>query len=309
MNSVHISVVIPVYGHQLQLEKLYTRLQNSLLSITEEFEIIMVNDQSPDNAWEVIKQLAKKNKRVRGINLTRNFGQHHALTAGLDHARGDWVIMMDCDLQDQPEEIIKLYNEALKGYDIVYGQRKQRNDGWIKRFLSLLFYKLLRFMSGIDHDPSIANFGIYSKNVIKSVLEYREQIRSIGMFLHHIGNTNYKAIPIVHAEREKGVSAYNFKKKMDFAFSIILANSNKPLKLSITLGFFMSCLSVTYILWLVIRYFLYGIGLVGWTSVIVSVYFLSGLILINIGFLGLYISRIYNETKKRPIYHIHEITS
>ena len=141
MNNIHISVVTPIYGCVSCLEKLYKRLTETLSSITNDFEIIMINDASPDDAWTTVKFLAEQDSRVKGINLSRNFGQHRAITAGLDFAQGDWVVVMDCDLQDQPEEIVKLYNKAREGYDIVFGKRHQRRDSFIKRIGSNFFIK------------------------------------------------------------------------------------------------------------------------------------------------------------------------
>jgi len=126
--KIHISIVVPVYGCGKSLVQLYGRLDKTLSSLTNDFEIIMVNDASPDDAWKTIKSLSEKDKRVKGINLSRNFGQHSAITAGLDYAQGDWVVVMDCDLQDQPEEILKLYNKAQEGYDVVFGKRVQYNE-------------------------------------------------------------------------------------------------------------------------------------------------------------------------------------
>jgi len=306
--DVHISVVIPVYGRHLQLKKLYSRLKDSISNISEKFEIILVNDQSPDNAWDIITLLAKQDERVRGINLSRNFGQHHAITAGLNYARGSWVVVMDCDLQDQPEEIVKLYNKAIQGYDIVFGQRKKRKDKWIKCFTSNLFYKFLKFVSGINHDPSIASFGIYSNKIIFNILQYNEQTRSIGMFLHHIGFSKRTSIPIVHAERGQGDSAYTFRRKLKLAIDSIVSNSNKPLLICVKIGFVISLFSGFFGTWLILRYVLCGIAVPGWTSLMVSLYFLGGLILLNMGIIGVYLSKIYDEVKKRPLFHIQDKT-
>lgn len=144
-----ISVVTPVYGCCKSLNNLYERLNKTLSTITEDFEIIMVNDSSPDNAWDTIKELAKKDDRVKGINLSRNFGQHKAITAGLDYAKGDWIIVMDCDLQDQPEEIIKLFNKAQEGYDIVFGRRAERKDSFFKKLGSMFFIKYMTILQRV----------------------------------------------------------------------------------------------------------------------------------------------------------------
>ena len=305
--KIHISVVTPVYGNHLDLQTLYTRLRTSLSKITNDFEIIMVNDASPDNSWEVISELAKNDSKVRGIDLSRNFGQHHAITAGLDHVRGDWIVLMDCDLQDQPEEIIRLYHKAQEGYDIVLGRRVERKDFFLKRIFSLLFHKILKYLSGINHDSSISNFGIFSKKTIDAISQYREQFRPFGIFIHHIGFRKTD-IPVAHGKRETGKSSYTLNKRINLAVDTIVANSDKPLRLSIRFGFFIFVSSIGYALYLIFRYFHHGIGVQGWTSIMVSIYLIGGLLFMNMGFIGLYIGKIFDETKKRPLYFIQNIT-
>lgn len=307
MNNPHISIVTPVYGCCKSLNSLYERLNKTLSTITNDFEIIMVNDASPDNAWEVIEELAKKDSRVKGINLSRNFGQHKAITAGLDYVEGDWVVVMDCDLQDQPEEIIKLYNKAQEGYDIVVGKRFDRKDNFFKKMSSYLFYKIYNYLTDASVDKSIGNFGIYSKQVIDSVRLFREQIRSFGLFVLWSG-FNRVEIDIDHAEREEGTTSYTFTKLINLAIDSIVAHSNKPLKLSVKLGFLLSFVSVIYSLWLVISYFVWSTPIEGWTSLIVSLYFLSGLIIGSVGMVGLYVGKIFDEVKQRPLYIVQELT-
>jgi dolichol-phosphate mannosyltransferase len=300
-------VVTPVYGCGNTLHTLYSRLVNTLTQITEDFEIIMVNDASPDNAWEIITQLAQQDKRVKGINFSRNFGQHRAITAGLDYARGDWIVVMDCDLQDQPEEILKFYKKALEGYDAVIGKRTDRKDGFFKRFGSLIFYKIYNFMTDATVDKSIGNFGIYSKRIISSVGMLREQNRSFGLFALWAGYKRVE-IEITHAPRESGKSSYTLFKLIDLAIDSIIAHSNKPLKLSIKIGFSLSFLSFLYSAWLVVSYIFWSTPIAGWTSLIVSIYFLAGLIIGSIGMLGLYVGKIFDEVKQRPLYIIQETT-
>lgn len=307
MHNIQISVVIPVYGCVSCLEKLYERLVNTLSNITSNFEIIMVNDASPDNAWETIKELAEQDDRVKGINFSRNFGQHKAITAGLDHAQGEWVIVMDCDLQDQPEEIIKLYNKAQEGYDVVFGRRHQRKDSSFKRLGSKLFYKILDYFTESKIDSSIANFSIISSNVVEQLKKLREQNRLYPLFVNWVGFKRTD-IDIEHADREEGKSSYTFQKLINLAIDAIVSQSNKPLKLAIKFGFTMAILSLVYALWLVLRYFIFSIPIAGWTSVMVSIYFIGGLLFANMGVLGLYIGKTFDETKNRPLYLIQETT-
>lgn len=306
-DNIHISVVTPVYGCGTSLEALYERLEKTLSSITSEFEIIMINDASPDHAWESIKSLAARDNRVKGINLSRNFGQHRAITAGLDYAKGDWVVVMDCDLQDQPEEIVKLYNKAQEGHDVVFGRRHQRKDSFFKILGSKLFYKILDYFTESKIDNSVANFSIISSNVVDQLRKLREQNRLYPLFVNWVGFKRID-IDIDHADREEGKSSYTLRKLVNLAIDGIVSQSNKPLRLAIKFGFIMSLFSLIYSIWLIFRYFFYSVPVEGWTSVMVSIYFIGGLLFANMGILGLYIGKTFDETKNRPLYLIQEMT-
>lgn len=305
--ETYISVVIPVYRCCKSLNNLYERLNKTLSMITDNFEIIMINDSSPDNAWESIKELAKKNDRVKGINLSRNFGQHKAITAGLDHAKGDWIVVMDCDLQDQPEEIIKLYNKAQEGYNIVFGRRAERKDSFFKKLGSKIFFKVYDYFTESKIDNTIANFSIISKKVLDNLNKLKEQNRSYPLFVNWVGFKRTE-INIEHSQREEGKSSYTFTKLMNLAIDSIVSQSNKPLKLSIKIGFIVAFLSLFYGIVLILRYFIFSIPVEGWTSVMVSIYFIGGLLFANMGILGLYIGKVFDEAKNRPIYIIQETT-
>ena len=162
-STIHISIVSPVYRGEKMVAELVRRNVEALRSITEDYEIILVNDESPDNSWQSIEQECAKNPRVKGLNLSRNFGQHYAITAGLSYATGEWIVVMDCDLQDRPEEIPNLYAKAQEGYDSVLAQRIQRSHSWIKRFGSKCFYKVFSYLTETTQDSSVANFGITVK--------------------------------------------------------------------------------------------------------------------------------------------------
>ncbi len=305
--QIHISVVIPVYGCCASLMPLYKRLNESLSSISNNFEILMVNDASPDDAWNTIKELANKDTRVKGLNLSRNFGQHYAITAGLDYTLGKWVVVMDCDLQDQPEEIVKLYNKAQEGYDVVFGRRHKRNDNFFKKLGSKIFYKIYNYFTESKVDNSVANFSLISSKVVHELRKLKEHNRSYPLFVNWLGFRRAN-VDIEHAAREDGTSSYTLQKLINLAIDSIVSQSNKPLRLSIKFGFLLSFLSIFYALWLIIRYFLLQIPVEGWTSVMVSIYFIGGLLFANMGFLGLYIGKIFDETKKRPIYVVQETT-
>ena len=303
--NIHISVVIPVYACCESLESLYTRLTETLLMITDNFEILMINDASPDNAWEVIGALANKDKRLQGINLSRNFGQHHAIIAGLDHAKGEWIVVMDCDLQDQPEEILKLYAQAQEGYDVVVGRRSKRKDSFLKRLGSRVFYKVFDYLTDQKNDSTVANFGIYSTQVIENVRKFREQNLFFPFFVTWVG-FNRIEVEIEHAPRHLGETSYDISKLLNLAIDTIVSYSNKPLRLSIKLGFIISFFSMVYALWLMLKYYMYGVPVEGWTSVMVSTFFMGGLIVANLGITGLYIGKVFDETKNRSLYIVKE---
>jgi len=302
-NTPHISIVSPVYGCKTCLVELYLRLKTTLETINPDFEIIFVNDASPDGAWQTISELAQKDTRVKGLNLSRNFGQHYAITAGLDHAQGNWVVVMDCDLQDQPEEIIKLYNKALEGYDVVVGRRVQRKDTFFKQLTSQLFAKLFDYLTDQKTNPEVANFGIYSKQFIANVTSFREEFRNFGLMRNWLGFNRFE-LEINHAERPHGETSYNFSKRLHLATESIVSYSDKPLRLFFKLGLTMSILSVVFATFIVCRYFFLKTPFPGWTSIIVSLFFLSGLLLACMGFIGLYIGKIFKQVKDRPLYVI-----
>ncbi|WP_087972633.1 glycosyltransferase family 2 protein [Oceanobacillus rekensis] len=302
-----ISVVVPVYGCKTCLKELCSRIIRTITMIPAQYEIILVNDASPDNAWDTIKYLSEQDDGIKGIDFARNFGQHHAITAGLDYTSGDWVVVMDCDLQDRPEEIANLYKKAMEGYEVVFGKRTVRQDNWLKKKSSQVFYRIYDYFSGQMTDPSTANFSINSKKVVKSYRRIREQNRYFPLFIKWMG---YKSanISVEHNTRKEGKSSYSIGKLINLATDAIISQSNKPLRLSIQIGFLMSLASFIYAMYLFFRYFFLDQAVEGWTSVMVSIFFIGGLIFFNFGILGLYIGKIFNETKGRPLYLIRETT-
>jgi glycosyltransferase involved in cell wall biosynthesis len=287
MDRPHISVVVPVYKCPNTLPELYRRIRDTVTPLNENFEIILVDDRSPLEDWEVIRGLSEKDRRVKGVRLSRNFGQHFAITAGLDFSKGEWVVVMDCDLQDQPEEIIKLYNKAIEGYDIVVGLRAKRKDGFFKKLSSWLFWRAYNFLTDTTIDGRICNFGIYSRRAIESIKMMREHTRSFGLFALWVG-FNRAEIEVRHAERKAGKSSYSFKKLFYLALDSILSYSQKPLMLFINLGIFISFISLCLALFFLIEHFYLSRTVAGWTSLIVSLYFLSGIIITCIGVVGIY---------------------
>lgn len=302
-----ISVVAPAYRCADCIPELYRRVREACGTIEgADFELVLVNDGSPDADWERIRELAVADPRVKGINLVRNFGQHHAITAGVDHCSGNWVVVMDCDLQDLPEEIPSLYRKAVdEGFEAVFAQRTSRNDPALKVALSRCFSLLINSLSTIPIDSAISNFSIVSRQVADSYRQLRESSRSYGLGVLWCGyRTGY--LPVEHGCRFAGRSAYNLRRSMHLALESITSLSNKPLRLAINIGFMMSMVAFLYGLYLIIRYLFWAIPAAGWTSTMVSVYFLSGMILAFLGILGLYVGKVFDEVKGRPIYIIRQ---
>jgi glycosyltransferase involved in cell wall biosynthesis len=302
----YVSIVTPVYGCRTCLAQLYSRLAAVLTRITPDFEIIMVNDASPDGAWEIIEELAQRDPRVKGINLSRNFGQHQAITAGLDYTTGEWVIVMDCDLQDQPEQIPVMFEAARSGFDVVFGRRANRQDTFLKRLSSQAFGKVLSTLMGQRLDPAIANFGVYHCKVIESFRRIHDVDRSFPIFVRWLG-FRQTVVDIEHAERAEGRSSYTLAKLITFAVATVAAYSNKPLVISIYLGAIFSTLSFLAAIYFVIRFLTLGVGVEGWTSLMVSLYFIAGLLLANLGVLGLYVGKSFEQAKGRPLYVVRDL--
>ena len=283
------------------VHELVCRIQKNVSGFTEDYEIILVNDASPDNAWQAILQECSIDHRIKGINLSRNFGQHRAILSGLQYAKGDWVIVMDCDLQDKPEEISTLYKKALEGYDVVFAQRVERKDNLLKRMSSTIFYSVFRFLSGVKFDNQVANFGIYKQSVIRTVRNMPERDRSFPVQVSYVGfKTTH--IPVTHGQRQEGGSSYTLKTLLKYASGIIISNTNKPMRLMVALGFILSFLSMMMAFYNVIAYFCHMIEVPGFTTTVFSIWFVGGMIMMQIGIVGIYIGKVFDQVKGRPLY-------
>ena len=300
-----ISVVIPVYGCKTALKELYERLTASLSQITKDYEIILVNDACPQNSWEVIEELCSMDARVVGIELARNFGQIKAITAGLDYSSGEWVVVMDCDLQDRPEEIINLYHKAQEGYDVVFARRANRKDSWLKVQVSKMFYKIYSFATDGNYDPALCNFSICNRTVVDNYCKMRELHRAYVVYIRWLG-FRQGVIDVEHNERYEGKSSYNMKKRMQMAGEILTSQSDKILKFMVGSGFGMTFFSFIVIIALVINYFSGNVS-TGWTSIIATNCLIGGIIITSIGVVGIYIGNIFMQVKERPLYVVRQI--
>lgn len=303
----HISVVIPVYLSEASLVELAERLIVSIERITPSFEVVLVEDGSPDNCWSLISEISVMDSRFIGLRLSRNFGQHAAITAGLEHCSGEWVVVMDCDLQDLPEEIPNLYNKALEGYEQVVGLRSNRQDPMLKKLTSRLYLWLLSRLAGVQINASVGNFGIYSRRVINVITSLGEQGRTFGLLALWAGFSRYE-IEVKHGARPYGDSSYSLKALFRLAFLGIVNHSDKPLKLTLKFGALLSVSSILFGIWTSVRQIIWGQSPEGWASIAALVAFSTGLITGAIGVLGLYIGRVFAEVKDRPTFIVWETT-
>lgn len=300
-----LSIISPIYKGEKMLDELVSRIMATVCTITEDYEIILVNDQSPDGSWPVIERICKTNNRVKGINLSRNFGQHYAITAGLSQAKGEWVVVMDCDLQDTPEEIKNLYTKAQEGYDSVFAQRVERKDKFLKRLSSIVFYKVFSFLTDSKQDETVANFGIYHRKVVNAILSMGDSIRYFPIMAQWVGfRKGY--LPIEHGARKEGKSSYSLFKLLKLASDNMIGFSDRPLRLMLTFGFYVVITSVLITLWYFFKYAMGWIEVDGFTTLVISLWLLAGLIIMLIGVTGLYIGKIFDRVKGRPTFIISE---
>lgn len=302
---MEISVISPVYQAEQIVEELCSRLLAVLPTISTQFEIILVEDGSRDQSWQKVESICAKHKEITGLKLSRNFGQHNAIAAGLRLSKGDWVVVMDCDLQDDPGEIPGLYQKTKEGYDIVLAQRTVRQDSVIKKFYSKWFYKFYSYFTDTRQDETVANFGIYKSDVIRSVNEIGDYERVFPTLVQWVGFRS-TSIEVKHQERFHGKSSYNFLKLFSLAFKMIISFSDKPLRIALVIGLMISFASFCFGIFYLFESLTGRITEPGFASIIISIWFLGGTILFFIGILGLYIGRIFEKVKNRPNYIIEK---
>ncbi|MBH1639339.1 glycosyltransferase family 2 protein [Stenotrophomonas geniculata] len=298
-----VSVVIPVYGCSSCLEELTERVLAAVKNESRTVEIIFVDDNSPDQAWERILELSQLHAEVRGLKLSRNFGQHAAISAGIARARGRAMIVMDCDLQDIPEEIPTLLAELKEDVEIVLGQRIERQDTWFKQAGSRTFYRTLGWLTDTNYDPSTANFGAYSRKVIDAMNAMPETDRFLPLLARWTGFRTVRT-PVVHGERTVGKSSYTLSKLLQMATRIALSFSDKPLRLVMSASFALAGVGLCVAAFAVYRYLMGDIRVAGFTSILASVWLVGSFLMASIGVVGLYVGRMHNETKRRPQYLI-----
>jgi glycosyltransferase involved in cell wall biosynthesis len=302
----HLSVVIPVCNESSLIDELVKRVKTNVKLITEDFEIIIVDDGSQDKTWNSIENEAKLESRIKGIKFSRNFGHHYAITAGLHNSDGEWIVVMDGDLQDRPEVIPDLYKKAQEGFDVVFVSRQNRPEKLFYRIAQKIFYWILRSLSGLEFDSRQANFSIINKKVVDAFKKFPENARFYGSTIKWLG---FKRSYILadHGVRHSGKPSYTLRKRFNLASDIILSFSERPLKFAVGFGLLMSSISFLLALWIFYGTFKWGFSVTGWSSVIVSILFSSGIILTVLGIIGIYLGRTFQEVKRRPLFIISEI--
>lgn len=311
MTEILFSIVVPVYNEDENIAELYRRLTATMDTIQNEdasessYEIIFVDDGSTDTSWATIRELNKTDCRIKGISFSRNFGHHKAIAAGIEHALGNYVILMDGDLQDPPEEIPKLYEKIKDGYDIVYAIRETRDDSRGKKFSSKLFHRVFQIVAKVDIDPNSGIFRIINRKVVNALKRCEERSRFIIGLMSWAGFKNTGVLTRREA-RQAGKTKYNLVKSSLLALDFITSFSYSPLRLAAYLGAFIALISFIIGIFMLIKKIFFGIPVYGFTTIIVSVLFIGGVQLIIVGILGEYIGRIYTEVQKRPVYLLQD---
>lgn len=302
---VYISVVSPVYRAAECVDALYERLTAVLRGISDSYEIILVDDGSPDASWERIKEMAIRDSHIVALQLSRNFGQHNAIAAGLTASRGDYAIVMDCDLQDPPEIIPELISEASRGFDIVYTRRAIRSDSMFKQASSRLFFLIVNMLTSLSGRPGQGSFSLISRRVVDAYLDVADMHSHYLSVLHWLG-FRCACVDMVQLPRFAGTSSYTFRGLVSHAINGITSHSNRLLHLSTFMGLAFAGLALVQAIYLIYRKLIHSIGIEGWASLMVVTLLVGGAILFSLGVIGLYLGRMFEYTRQRPLFVVRE---
>jgi glycosyltransferase involved in cell wall biosynthesis len=300
-----VSVVIPVRDEEKNITELTDRLFSVFKSMEISFEVIFVTDINRDNTENCLRHFSEKYPNVKSIKLSNSFGQHVAVLAGLDHCAGKYVVIMDGDLQDFPEDIPLLYNKIREGFDVVFTVKDRKNDSILRNFFSQMFNLIMNNFSDTKISGNTSMFRMISRKILVEVIKFREYEPSLTYIFSYI-NMPTTSVPVRSGTRQHGKTKYNFFKLIDFALSSSLSFSRKPIKMISNLGFIVSIFSFLYFVIVLLQYFFFKIEILGWATIITIVTFIGGIQLLSIGVIGEYIGRIYMQTKNRPLYIIEK---
>jgi dolichol-phosphate mannosyltransferase len=279
---------------------LYERVTKALEPLVDDFELVFVDDRGGDGAWQAISELSRRDARARGVRLSRNFGQHAAITAGLAAARGEWVVVMDCDLQDPPEEIPRLWAKAAEGYDIVYARRKSKPTSFVRRLTARLYFKGMNLFTGAGIQGEYGSFSLISRDVVDGFLRFRDQDRHYLFILHWLG-FDWAAVDYQPATRHEGNSSYSLSSLIKHGLNGMFFQTTVLLRWIVYFGFLLSTLGALLAVYFVVAR-LTGSAYPGWTSIAVIMLLASGFIIVSTGITGLYIGKVFEQVKDRPLF-------
>ena len=301
----HITAVIPLLNEEKLVSELINRVETNLKIVNQDYKILLVDDGSSDLTWEVIKKESLSNNKISGIKFSRNYGHHFAIAAGINNSDSDWVVVLDGDLQDRPEVIPDLYKKAQEGYDVVFVNRIQRKESLFYLIAQKTFYKTLNLLSGLQFNSKQANFSIISRKVVESHRQFNERVRFYRSTIKWLG-FNESSIEANHGQRFTGKPSYTIKRRFKLAFDIIVSFSERPLKFAVSLGLFLSIFAILFAMWIFYKAYNSEFSVLGWPSIMFSILFTSGINLTILGILGIYVGRIFNQVKQRPLFVIDE---
>jgi glycosyltransferase involved in cell wall biosynthesis len=301
-----LSIVVAVFNEEAVLPELHRRLTSALQALGKSYEIILVDDGSRDRSLAIMRELAATDPHVKPLSFTRNFGHHIALTAGLDQAFGEVVVMMDADLQDQPEEIQKLLGKIDQGFDVVWGDRQTRQFKWYKNISSHLFLWLMNTVARAEVPLNSSIFRAMRKAVADDLRKLREQARYLPGLVTWLGYRE-TSVPVEHGARFAGETKYSLWRLLKLALSTATSFSTAPLQLATVSGLVAAGFAALAVLYIVVRKIIGGYAVPGYASVMVAIFFFGALQLIVIGLMGEYISRIYKEAQHRPLYLLRDL--
>ncbi len=303
---MEISVISPCYGAPTLLRELVKQITETVTPLTDSYEILLIEDCSPDNSREIIREICAEDHHVKGIFLSRNFGQQYALNAGFDLSTGDYVVTLDCDLQNPPAQIKDLYEKIQEGYDIVFASRQNRPDNFFMTQGSHLFNKLMGFLTDTKQDESLAEFAIYRRKVIDAMAQMGDYRRYYPLMNQWVGFKTAKIL-VNHDERTDGKeSSYSMRKRINLAITTAVAFSTKSLRLIVYFGVVITLLAIIAALALVIKTIVRDTPVSGWVTLFVSMWFIAGIMISVMGIIAVYIGNIFDEVKHRPSYIIDE---
>lgn len=306
-DSIVYSIVVPVYNEELVVLETYKRLKKVMDGVNEPYEIIFVNDGSKDKTAAIINEICQMDKNIKLIDFSRNFGHQIAITAGMDYAAGNAIVVIDADLQDPPEIIPKMIAKWKEGYDVVYGKRIERKgETFFKKFTAAMFYRILRRMTDVDIPVDTGDFRLIDRKVCDALKRVNERNRYIRGIISWLGFRQI-GVEFVRENRFAGETKYPLKKMMKFAFDAITSFSYKPLKLASYAGIFLSFISFIYLMVVLVQKLFIGGAVPGWASIVAVNLFFNGIILMMLGIIGEYIGRIYDEAKGRPLYVVQNL--